>query len=353
MSRLLSNVDIISDSWEVQILKLNELLKSHSTETITANTTYANTGNTTVIRNAQLWGSFGANNIAVGNSIRGGNINGLFANLVVTSNVSVSNTTASNINLMTANGTTFSYLNPVGVYLGNTAANAVINTSVISIQSNTTVNTSITSSLVRIANNVSSANITPISFSTGISTVNTTAISVGANVVSNATTIKIDTSNSNTTINATNVTIGNSTVNSISNSTSFVVSNSASYASYSNDRINLNGVYTLNTLANTDLGTNISTPMMIYSFPKISFSSGKFQVQLKNGTTTQISEMVLSHDGTDSHVTVYGTVATPAIVGSTSPLGTFSAAINGANVELMLSQTVINTSLKMVAHLIT
>ena len=80
----------------------------------------------------------------------------------------------------------------------------------------------------------------------------------------------------------------------------------------------------------------------------------KFQVQLKNGVTTQISEMILAHDaGTNAFVTVYGTVAAPNITGAASPLGTFSAAINGANVELMLSQTIINSSLKMVAHLIT
>ena len=191
MSRLLSNVDIIDQSWELLILKTNELLKSHSTETITANTTYANTGNTTVARTAQLWGTFGANTVVVGNSIRGGNVNGLFANLNVTSNVNVSNTSAANINILTGNSTSFSYMNPVGVYLGNTVNQAVVNTSLILLQSNSTVNTTILPSLTRVANSTSSANITPISFVTGISSVNTTAIAVGANVSANATTLRV------------------------------------------------------------------------------------------------------------------------------------------------------------------
>ena len=86
MSRQVANVDIITDSFEVWLLKSNELLHALSTEIITANTTYANTGNSAVSRTAQLYGTFGANNIVVTNTLRGGNVNGLTANLVITSN---------------------------------------------------------------------------------------------------------------------------------------------------------------------------------------------------------------------------------------------------------------------------
>ena len=40
MSRQVANVDIITDSFEVWLLKSNELLHALSTEIITANTTY-------------------------------------------------------------------------------------------------------------------------------------------------------------------------------------------------------------------------------------------------------------------------------------------------------------------------
>jgi hypothetical protein len=87
MARQVSNVDIITDTWEIVVLKTNELLNSLSTEVITANSTVALTGNTDSPRNAELIGSFSANTIAVTNGLRGGNTSAA-ANLVITSNVS-------------------------------------------------------------------------------------------------------------------------------------------------------------------------------------------------------------------------------------------------------------------------
>jgi len=90
MARLVANVDIITDSFEVWLLQTNELLNAFSTEIITANTTVANTGNNTIARTAQLWGTFGANTIAVGTALRGGNVQtGNSANLVITSNATL------------------------------------------------------------------------------------------------------------------------------------------------------------------------------------------------------------------------------------------------------------------------
>jgi hypothetical protein len=196
MSRQVANVDIITDSFEVWLLQTNELLNAFSTEIITANTTYANTGNSAIARTAQLWGTFGANNVVVTNELRGGNVTGGSANLLITTNTSVSGTLS----------------------------------------------------------------------------------------ISGTTTFRSD--------------------------------------------------YVVDVASNTNVGVTIG-PVLIYQFPKATYSSGKFEIQVKNGNT-QISELVLAHDGgSNAFVTVYGTVASN---GAPSPLGTFSANTNTANVNLYLVQ---------------
>ena len=99
MSRPVANVDVITDSFEIWLLETNELLHALSTEIITANTTYANTGNTAFKRNAQLYGTFGANNLVVTDWLKGGNINSNSANLMVSTNTVLSNVTSTEIRL--------------------------------------------------------------------------------------------------------------------------------------------------------------------------------------------------------------------------------------------------------------
>jgi len=188
MSRQVSNVDIITDSFEIWLLETNELLNALSTEILTANVTYANTGNSTVSRTAQLWGQFGANNLVVSNWLKGGNVNGQYANLMISTNTMVSNNNAANLNSMVINSSSFSYMTPIGGYFGNTSANSLINSISIITQSGLQVNTNISPILIQIANTTSTANVTPTSFKTGIFTGNTIAMSVGANVIANATT---------------------------------------------------------------------------------------------------------------------------------------------------------------------
>ena len=114
----------------------------------------------------------------------------------------------------------------------------------------------------------------------------------------------------------------------------------------------LNSDYVIEVSANGDVGTSAS-PRRIYRFPKATFSSAKFQVQVKNSGDTQISELVLAHDGTDAYITTYGTVAAPpGAGGGENPLGTYVANVNGANVDLLLDHTNSNSSTKVVAHLI-
>ena len=461
MARYVANVDIITDSFEIWLLETNEVLHALSTEIITANTTYANTGNSTISRTAQLWGTFGANNLIVSNWLRGGNVNGQFATLNISTNTLVTNSTAANINLMVANNTSFSYINPVGGHFGNTIANATINTTSAVIQSNTTVNTSlsatsiitqsnstvntnISSILIQVANSTAVANVTAGSFKTGIFEGNTTAVSVGANVIANSTSLYIGNSTLNSVVTQTTIAIGNSTVNTtiVANTTdafidtdgylrvlgntalsntlvvtgnttlsntlsvigntslantlavtgnaslanSLVVTGNAALSNtlsvtgntslantlvvtgnttLSNtlsvtgnttlaNALSVDGLVTFKTeyvvdvLANSDIGSTLGA-VLVYRFPKASYSSGKFEVQVKNGNT-QLSELVLAHDGgTNAFVTTYGTVASN---GGASPLGTFSANTDTANVNLYLVQTVANSAVKVIAHLI-
>ena len=127
--------------------------------------------------------------------------------------------------------------------------------------------------------------------------------------------------------------VGNTTINSSS-------------ATISND-------YRIDVSSNSNIGAGTGTPIKIYGFTKADWSSAKFEVQIKNTGNTQIAELVLAHDGTTAYVSVYGVVASPAAGNNSgSPLGTFTANVNNANVDLLLSQTSTASAVKVIAHLI-
>lgn len=450
MSRQVSNTDIITDSWEIAILQLNELLYSLSTEMLTANITYANTGNSTFSRTAQLYGTFGANTLTVTNWARGGNVNGGFANLNISTNTILSNTSASNLQIGVSNTASYTYINPIGGYFGNGTSNSAISTTSVILQTSSTVNTNISASLVQVTNSTASANVTTGGFRTGIFVANATHVAVGSNVVfsseslsignstvntvivANGTSAFIDTDGflrvlgntvlSNTLVVTGNVTLsntlsvtGNTTLsNSLAVTGNVALSNTLSVTgntslsntlavtgntvlsntlvvtgnvtlsntlsvvgntSLSNtlsvtgavahsNTLTVTGLVSTNTglliqnnylvenSSNTDIGNNIAGLTKIYSFPKATYNSAKMMVQVRNTGNTQIAEMVVAHDGSAAYVTVYGVVAAPPAGNTgTSPLGTFSANVNNANVDLLISQTIANSSVNIVAHL--
>ena len=204
MSRPVANVDVITDSFEIWLLETNELLHALSTEIITANSTYANTGNTAFPRTAQLYGTFGANNLVITDWVKGGNVNGSFANLMISTNTVLSNATATEIRLEVANGSSNSFMWQYGLHAGLTGANLVANTTKLTVQSNSTTNTTAIAALISVANSTSSANTDPISFKTGLFTGNTISVSVsnstGYSVLANTDTIKVGNSTVNTMI---------------------------------------------------------------------------------------------------------------------------------------------------------
>lgn len=275
MTSTVANVSIIKDNWESLVLKVNRLSYLFSEESLTANITYANTGNSSIAKTSQLWGTFGANNLVVTNELRGGNINGSYATLTISTNTHLSNGT---------------------LLVGNS-----------------TVNTSINSTSYSVANSTVNITVTP-----------------------------------NSILPSGNLVIG--TNDTISVNGSLTVSNSTNFAG--NNHL-LGNTYVTDIAANSNIGTNIATPVMIYRFPKADYNSGKLLIQIQNTGNTQISEMVLAHDNTTALITVYGTVSVPAGANSgSSTLGTFSANVNNANVELFINQVVANSSVKVVANLI-
>ena len=219
MSRPVANVDVITDSFEIWLLETNELLHALSTEIITANSTYANTGNTAFPRTAQLYGTFGANNLVVKDWMKGGNVNGQFANLMISTNTVLSNTTATEIRLEVANGSSNTFMWQYGLHAGLTGANLIANTTKLTIQSNSTTNTTATAFAVVAANSTNTATMNPISFSTGLFVANTIQITLGANVTANATnggTIQVTGSGAvgNSVSNSSGLYVGNTITNS-------------------------------------------------------------------------------------------------------------------------------------------
>lgn len=271
MARQVANVDVITDSFEIWLLETNELLHALSTEIITANSTYANTGNSTFSRTAQLYGTFGANNLVVSNWLKGGNVNGSFANLYISTNTVLSNVNATEIRLEVANGSSNTFMWQYGLHAGLTGANLVANTTKLTVQSNSTVNTSANATHVYVGNSTISANMTANSFAVGISKVSNVEINVGANLIANSTALYVGNATINsihsqaqsllqnsthsTTVTQEKILIGNSTINALANSTIITIANSTSSANV--DPISFKtGIFQANTIQ-VQVGANL------------------------------------------------------------------------------------------------
>jgi hypothetical protein len=86
MARYVANVDTTTETFGTWVIRTNQLLDALSTEVITANATFANTGTPAAQRNAQLFGAFVANTFVVATELKGGSNTTTFANLAITSN---------------------------------------------------------------------------------------------------------------------------------------------------------------------------------------------------------------------------------------------------------------------------
>lgn len=74
MARKLPPVNTLTDTWQIVINRVNDLVDSLDTEIITANSTIAETGSALSPRNARLYGSFTANTLVADNLSVGGGV---------------------------------------------------------------------------------------------------------------------------------------------------------------------------------------------------------------------------------------------------------------------------------------
>ncbi len=350
-----------------------------NTLAVTGNTTLSNT--LSVAGAANVLSTFGMTGAAnalstfgvTGLTTLSGNVN------TTTANASVAINVGANVNLTTST-----------ITVGNSSVNTVISSTLIdtdgrlvvlgntnlsntlTVTGNTTLSNTL--SVAGAANVLSTFGVTGAANAlstfgvTGLTTlsgnVNTTtanasvAVNVGANVVANTTTLRVgNTVNYSSMTQSSIVTTGTLNVTGDAGFTSNVsVGGTLQVATLSVlSSLILEGDYAIDIVSNGNIGTSIVTPIKVYEFDKSVYRTGKVMVQVRNGANTQMSEMVVAHNDTDSYVTVYGTVASPPGANAyASPLGTFTSTINSTSnaVELFLQQTVANSSVKVVAHLI-
>lgn len=410
MARYVANVDTTSETFATWVVRTNETLDALSTEIITANATYANTGAPGSQRNARLYGNFTANTLVAETALRGGNT-GSAANLTISSNAvlqdqvfatdatdSTSNTTGAVVvtggagiakavtvgSTLTIHSTTDSTSNTtgsiktsggIGVAKAITVGGKVTTHGITNSTSNTT-GAIVTDGGIGVAKSItvggkgtfhSTVNSTSISTGSIITdggvgiaksvqvgerlTVGNTTVALGANISGPST------FNDTLLING-QLTIGNTTGTGNTTVTGFInVSTTANVAgtlqvggntALDGDIVTFNTDYVVEVDSNTDIGTGTASPIVIYTFPKATYKTAKLMVQAanNNGQGVQMADMIIAHNGVTPSITVFG------VVPDSAPVGDFSVSIVGDDVQLKMQQTTNNSKTKVVAHLI-
>ncbi len=370
MALTTSNVNVISDSFQNWVDKTNILLDAYSTTIVT---TSANSVGGFTTGNATVNGIFTANSITVrGNSsigLRGGNVT-TSNTLFITSNVSIGNATVNTVFTTTTIDTDLS-LSVLGAttlsnslsVAGNTtlSGNATLNGSLQNINGNTNFDSGVL--FIDSVNNRVGINNTAPSVALRVTgdvdvgsslVVGATANVTGAVTLSNTVTVT-----GNTTLNRDVIINGNSYISS----NAFVVTTSGisvnavptfqTQATFTRNvaiqgtSLSLNSVSTL-VSSNSDLGSNTTSDLLVMSFPKASFKAADVTVHISKTNTSQLSKLIVTHDSTTADITTFGTVVSPS---SSPELGTITAVINNANVEIKVQQTSINSAVKVMANL--
>jgi len=221
--------------------------------------------------------------------------------------------TVSNTNSYDGNNTGNGFV--VGIFGGTTlvAGSALRGGNV------STSNTLTVTSVVSVTNNLSVANVFTVT--SGLSNVNTLNVRGAANIA-NVLTV---------------------TSNAVLGSFLSVAAN----ASFANN-IAVKTDYVIEVSANSDLGSNTTSPQQIYAFLKTDFSSARILVQSKKGSNTQVYEGILAHNSGTPQMAVYGVVSVPTNANN----GIISASSNTTHITLNYQQTAINTSTKTILHMV-
>ena len=363
-----ANVNTVTDSFQNWIDRTNILLDAYSTTIVTV---AANTKGGTTTGNATVNGIFTANSLTVeGNSsfgLRGGN-SSVSNTLYITSNVSIGNSTVNTTITTTSIDTDLD----LSVQGATTIANNLSVSGILNVDSgvlyvdvvNNRVGINKTNPTVAL-DLVGSANI-----STGV---NSSNFSIGTTFVANTTGVyhtgAVNAASFTTTgisANATGIFPTSNSSGQILGTTTQRWSLYGNTGSFSgnvsigsdasvNGGLVVAGTVSINTfanfitLANTNLGSNTTTNLVVGSFPKSSFSGGELTIYVNRGSEYQITKVLLAHNGTDVNQTVYGTVVAPS--SSTELANNIVATINSSNVEISMRQRAQNSSVKILASL--
>jgi|TARA_R100000084_G_scaffold42_1_gene34 hypothetical protein len=95
----------------------------------------------------------------------------------------------------------------------------------------------------------------------------------------------------------------------------------------------------------TSAGATIASTALtvLDTFAIANFRASEYFIAITQGSAFQSSKVMVGHDGTNAYITQYGTLV------SGSTLGTFTAAVNGANVELKVTMgSATSASLKVI-----
>jgi len=84
----------------------------------------------------------------------------------------------------------------------------------------------------------------------------------------------------------------------------------------------------------------IDTATVVDTFPKATYRTAFYWIQIIHGTDFHSLCATVVHTGTDAHITIYGEVWTNTV------LGEITADVNGANVELTLDPVSTSTSIR-------
>ena len=108
------------------------------------------------------------------------------------------------------------------------------------------------------------------------------------------------------------------------------------------------GVNTSSILASATFTSSTTTAnQIIYSVPTATYRSAKLMVQMTSGTSYQVTELLIIHDGTNAFMTQYGDIATTG-----TSLGTFDSSITSGNLNLLFTPTNAATTVKLSSSLI-
>lgn len=182
----------------------------------------------------------------------------------------------------------------------------------------------------------------------------------GGTVASSANLFVISAMHSNNTITAN--TFGVMTGVGGMNSTYGVANLTITTATTVNGAVTVSNLYMsdvsqLLVISNTDLGSNTTVAQTLFTINAVATPTAKLTIQAKKGANTEISEVVLasnaSNSGTNSganvFLTVYGTVASPAAAN----IGELSATQSGNTITVSFTQAATSSSLKILATLFT